>query len=208
MALNDFKDVNQEGGVLTVSNSNMGKGIKWNPITKQYEVNIGDGLEINEQGQVVAKKIEANPVTTQMVDNGSATVIGQTYTIDYGNGLIEVNGIMTFPLATVINRDTTPDARYVNGFFVGCADAPTPYLNTETLYHKETRRSITAKSLGMKSILNVNAIPMDISGYRTETVWLVNRELFSDSIILGIHTLASLDQGSINVMFQIKGIKA
>lgn len=41
------------GGVLTVSNSNIGKGIKWNPITKQYEVNIGDGLEINEQGQIV-----------------------------------------------------------------------------------------------------------------------------------------------------------
>ena len=57
MALNDFKDTNQDGGVLTVSNSNMGKGIKWNPNTKQYEVNIGDGLEINEQGQVAAKKI-------------------------------------------------------------------------------------------------------------------------------------------------------
>ena len=40
MALNDFKDTNQGGGVLTVSNSNIGKGIKWNDTTKKYEVDV------------------------------------------------------------------------------------------------------------------------------------------------------------------------
>ena len=40
MALNDFKDANQGGGVLTVSNSNIGKGIKWNDTTKKYEVDV------------------------------------------------------------------------------------------------------------------------------------------------------------------------
>ena len=40
MVLNDFKDTNQGGGVLTVSNSNIGKGIKWNDTTKKYEVDV------------------------------------------------------------------------------------------------------------------------------------------------------------------------
>ena len=40
MALKDFKDTNQGGGVLTVSNSNIGKGIKWNDTTKKYEVDV------------------------------------------------------------------------------------------------------------------------------------------------------------------------
>lgn len=47
MALNDFKDTTQGGGVLTVSNSNIGNGIKWNPITKKYEVDIIDLTPIN-----------------------------------------------------------------------------------------------------------------------------------------------------------------
>ena len=49
MALNDFKDTNQGGGVLTVSNSNIGKGIKWNDTTKKYEVDV-DVLVSTEGG--------------------------------------------------------------------------------------------------------------------------------------------------------------
>ena len=40
MVLSDFKDTNQGGGVLTVSNSNIGEGIKWNDTTKKYEVDV------------------------------------------------------------------------------------------------------------------------------------------------------------------------
>ena len=52
MALNDFKDTNQGGGVLTVSNSNIGKGIKWNDTTKKYEVDV-DVLVSTEGGVAV-----------------------------------------------------------------------------------------------------------------------------------------------------------
>lgn len=194
--------------VKVVAPANIGKGIKWNPDTKQYEVNIGDGLEINEQGQVVMKPIVAEPVTTQITDNGSASVIGEQYTIDYGNGLIEVNGIIDYPLATIRNADTTREARWVNGFYVGCSNDQVPYLADTVLYHKETFRQITAKSLGMSKILSVNAICCDIAGYRTETPWLVNDQVFSTEIRLGVHTLAELSQNSIRVMFQVKGIKA
>ncbi len=196
--------------VKVVAPANMGRGIKWNPDTKQYEVNIGDGLEINEQGQVVAKKVEANPVATQMIDNGSATVIGETYTIDYGNGLIEVNGLLYFPLDTVPREvsDSTAFPHEKDGFFMVCTNSSISYADQSSLYHKESCRRFTASDFGMRSILSINAIAGDLVGYRTETPWIVNNEIFSDQFTLGIHTLAELNQDRVPVMFQIKGIKA
>lgn len=66
MALNDFKDVNQGGGVLTVSNSNIGKGIKWNPVTKQYEVNVKSGqpIQINSNGEL---EVAIHPSTENLI---------------------------------------------------------------------------------------------------------------------------------------------
>ena len=58
MALNDFKDTNQEGGVLTVSNSNIGRGIKYNPNTKQYEVDIVDLTAINNSINRLSNEVE------------------------------------------------------------------------------------------------------------------------------------------------------
>lgn len=58
MALNDFKDTNQ-GGVLTVSNSNIGKGIKWNPDTKQYEVDIVDLTPINNSIDRLSNEVQS-----------------------------------------------------------------------------------------------------------------------------------------------------
>ena len=60
MALNDFKDTNQGGeGVLTVSNSNIGKGIKWNPDTKQYEVDIVDLTPINNSIDRLSNEVQS-----------------------------------------------------------------------------------------------------------------------------------------------------
>ena len=36
--------------VKVVAPANMGKGIKWNPDTKQYEVSLGNGLYFDENG--------------------------------------------------------------------------------------------------------------------------------------------------------------
>lgn len=193
--------------VKVVAPRNIGKGIIWNENTKQYEVNIGEGLEINNEGKVVVKKLITNPVTTKIVDNGTAQVIGEQYTIDYGNGLIEVNGILKFPLTTKTDKEAGTTTQPFGRFYSGCASTPTKYMG-EDLYHKESAIVISAASLGMSKLLAINALACDLGGYRTETTWIVNKTLFANSFTLGVHTLASLEQDEISVMFQVKGIKA
>lgn len=193
--------------VKVVAPRNIGKGIIWNDKTKQYEVNIGDGLEINSDGKVVVKKIITNTSVERMTDNGTGTVVGEKYTIDYGNGLIEVNGIITYPLATKPNADKITPDRSVNGFSIGCAKTPVEYIG-KTMYHKESSRIVTAKELGMSNILSVQLTACDLDGYRTETPWIVNETLWGAYVTLGVHTLATLAQDQIRVMYQIKGLKA
>lgn len=195
--------------VKVVAPFNVGKGIIWNDKTKKYEVNIGDGLEINSEGKVVVKKLITNPVATKIVDNGTATVIGQQYTIDYGNGLIEVNGIMEFPLATV-PRQAKGNAFpiTIGRFGAGCSSRPMNYADVGEVYHKESVTTITAEELGMSKILNVSSMPCDIGGYRTESVWVVQDEIFTSYVRLGVKTLAKLDQDKMLALFQVKGIKA
>lgn len=193
--------------VFAVTPSNMGSGIIFNQSTGKYEVNIGDGLEIKDN-KVVIKKAVSIPVAANIVDNVNSQVIGQQHTIDYGNGLIEVNGLLKFPLDTVpreVSNNAFPHS--VGRFEIGASTDTAHFVDTGNLYYKESRIKITAAELGMSKILSVNSMAMDISGYRTESTWIVNQELFSDHIWLGVHTFASLDQDSINVMFQIKGIK-
>lgn len=193
--------------VYAVTPSNMGSGIIFNQSTGKYEVNIGDGLEIKDN-KVVIKKAVSVPVAANIVDNVNSQVIGQQHTIDYGNGLIEVNGLLKFPLDTVPReRSNNAFPHSVGRFEIGASSDTSHFVDTGNLYYKESRIKITAAELGMSKILSVNSMAMDISGYRTESTWLVNQELFSDHIWLGVHTFASLDQDSINVMFQIKGIK-
>lgn len=193
--------------VYTVVPENMGKGIIFNESTGKYEVNVGDGLEITNN-KVVIKKAVTTPVASNIVDSINSQVIGQQHTIDYGNGLVEVNGLLTFPLDTVPRERKDSAFPHSKGRFeIGCSSASSSFSDAGTLYYKESRIKITASELGMSKILSVNSMAMDISGYRTESTWLVNQELFSDHIWLGVHTYASLDQDSINVMFQIKGIK-
>lgn len=193
--------------VIVVTPDNIGKGLKWNASTETYEVNVGDGLEIDRTSKVVVKPVVVDPRSSNITDNGK--VIGEKYSIDYGNGLIEVNGIIEFPLSTTPRgKGDTAFTHKVGKFDVGCSETAQPFVDAGTLYYKETRLKITAAELGMSKILSVNSIPMDLGGYRTEAVWLVNQELFSDYIYLGVHTLASLSQDAMKAMFQIKGVKA
>lgn len=193
--------------VIVVTPDNIGKGIKWNASTEKYEVNVGDGLEIDSTGKVVVKPVVVDPRSSNITDNGK--VIGEKYSIDYGNGLVEVNGILEFPLSTTPRgKGDYAFTHKVGKFDVGCSETAQPFVDAGTLYYKETRLKITAAELGMSKILSVSSTPMDLGGYRTEAVWLVNQELFSDSIYLGVHTLASLSQDSMKAMFQIRGVKA
>lgn len=199
----------QGGGAFVVAPNNIGKGIIWNDNTKTYEVNIGNGLEINSEGKVVVQKLITNPEATKIVDNGTATVIGQQYTIDYGNGLIEVNGILEFPLATVPNSGSYGAFPITIGRFgAGCSSRPMNYADQADLYHKESVTVITAEELGMSKILNISSMPCDIDGYRTESVWIVQEGIFADYVKFGVKTLARLEQDKILTVFQVKGIKA
>ena len=188
---------------------NIGEGIIWDDAVKKYKINLGDGLEI-KNGKVKVKQISR--VETAKFDAGSALVSGRTYTIDYGNGLIEVNGLISLPLATTPNNRQASDpdtvGQQVDGTVkYGMFNVPTTY-NGRELYHKESVITISAASLGMSNIVGVNAVAGDVSGYLTEAVWLRNRELGGDSVDLGVHLLAFKEAEAISVMFQIKGIKA
>lgn len=176
---------------------------------EQFMPKVGKGLEFNEQGEIVITPIDNAPKTDQILDNGSASVIGEQYTIDYGNGLIEVNGLLYVPLDTVPrenNNNAFPHEK--NGFQIGCSRVPMEYVDAGRLYHKESKRDFKASDFGMSKILSVNAIAGDVGGYRTETPWVVNDKIFSSTISLGVHTLAALEQDQIPLMFQIKGLKA
>lgn len=198
---------NDTSAVYVVTTDNIGKGIKWNDSTGKYEANIGDGLEINSDGKIVVKSVVVNPRSTNITDNGK--VIGEKYSIDYGNGVVEVNGILEFPLDTVPRgKGDNAFPHSVGRFDIGCSETAHPFVDAGTLYFKESRVKITAAELGMSKILSVNSMPLDLSGYRTESTWLVNQELFSDYIYLGVHSLAALNQDSMKAMFQIKGVKA
>lgn len=199
--------------VSVVTPTNIGRGIKWDASTKKYEVNIGEGLIITDDGKVDVKKVNANPVPSDIIDPINGNVIGNQFTIDYGNGLVEVNGILKFPLKTTPNQPT--DDAYplqVGRFYTGCDTAPSGYFTDKVrypdIYHKESVTTFNAVDLGMSKILSVNAIACDLSGYRTETPWLVNNSAVTDYVSLGVHTLAYIGQDSISIMFQVKGLKA
>lgn len=213
MANTNANNVVNATDVHVVTPSNIGRGIKWDPNTKKYEVNIGEGMIITDDGKVDVKKINANPVPSDIIDPTNGKVIGNQFTIDYGNGLIEVNGVLKFPLKTTPNQPTE-DAYplQIGRFYVGCDTEPSGYFTDKIrypdIYHKESVTTFNAVDFGMSKILSVNAIACDLGGYRTETPWLVNNSSVSDYISLGVHTLANLSQDSIQIMFQVKGTKA
>ena len=186
MALNDFKDINQGGGVLTVSNSNIGKGIKWNPNTKQYEVNIGEGLEVNEQGQVVAKKIV--PVTT--FNNGSGAIVSNVIIIDYGNGLIEFSGRVVVSCTSLGNYIVTKSPY---GIWEGMAGVDLTSLNLKQLVSV----SLTA---GNQETSGVDGNAWLIAEPKPEPILKMMRIGAQMIDVPGIHDLG--------VFFTVKGIKA
>lgn len=60
----------------------------------------------------------------------------------------------------------------------------------------------------MDKIIAVNGIAGDLGGLRTETPWLVQDQLGTSAVRLGVHTLARLDQDKVVMFYQIKGTKA
>ena len=213
MALNDFKDTNQGGGVLTVSNSNIGKGIKWNPATKQYEVALSDELFINNEGLI---QLKAGKPKIETFDYGTGAVKHRRAIIDYG-GLIEVSGTIT--LGWMSSDFATPDyvstgrltaetnrlkSIYGQGLMVNRPTTVTPGL-----YNIETGYNINVAELGISKVVSVSCTAGDISGYTNEKVWVL-ADINTLTTVVPINIQADFRYGQTegSVSYTIKGIKA
>ena len=204
--------------VKVVAPMNMGKGIIWNDITKTYEVNIGNGLEINSEGKVVVKELITNPkelitnpVSTKIVDKVTAAVIGEQYTIDYGNGLIEVNCLLEFPLVTYVTHgEYYPNKPVTIGMFSATCSV-SGYRDSdsgEMLYPKKSVTTITAEELGMSKILSVSSMPCNIDANLSKNAWAGKDNLFTSNVRLGVNTTTVINENKLKALFQIKGFKA
>ena len=174
--------------VKVVAPTNMGKGIAWNEQTKQYEVNLGNGLVFNEQG-----KIELLPITPKTTfDNGTGQVVGNLTIIDYGNGIVEINGVVDVTTSYEGNNILTGSG-YVS---------------------MEGSVTINLREFNFKKILNVQATAGDQRGTYTakENAWIIGiasgEPIPTDRVNIGAQVVGDPKNRLVPVMFQIKGLRA
>lgn len=216
---------NDASAVIVVTPDNIGKGIKWNETTGKYEVNVGDGLIINEAGEVVTN----NKPIIRTFDNGTGEVIHQQAVIDYG-GVLEISGTIMLPLPpdpeALLNlggdrpeiqayRDNQARATGIRNLVVygGCGKADGGSLGLaypgQELYYHEVGVNFPYAELGISKVISVSATAGDVPGWRKETAWAVNS--FSsviDYVPVGIHVYMSKGQTHCALSYTIKGIKA
>lgn len=191
--------------VKVVAPANMGERLDWDAQTKKYNVNVDD---LEKRLHALENK-KLNDVIPEQIDLGAGTVHGTSYTIDYG-AFIEVNLRLEMPLVVPESppqKDWWSDSWKQGGKLFQAISVGTNY-GSETLYRKETVIAVTATELGMDKVIAVNGIAGDLSGLRTEAPWLVQDQLGTSAVRLGVHTLASLDQDKVVMFYQIKGTKA
>ena len=174
--------------VKVVAPTNIGKGIVWNEQTKQYEVNLGNGLVFNEQGE-----IELLPITPKTTfDNGTGQVVDNVTIIDYGNGIVEINGVVDITTSTVGNNILTGGG----------------YVSMEGYV------TINLHQFNFQKILNVQATAGDQrdTGTAKENAWIVGiasgEPISTDHIDIGAQIVGDRNKRVVPVMFQIRGLKA
>ena len=214
MALNDFKDTNQGGGVLTVSNSNIGKGIKWNPATNQYEVALSDELFINNEGLI---QLKAGKPKIETFDYGTGKVKHRRAIIDYG-GFIEVSGIITLgwmnsDFATPANVSagmlTAETNRLKSIYGPGLIVYQPSTVTTGQLYTVETGYNINVAELGISKVFSVSCTAGDIDWPRNERAWVIaDIQTLNTVVPIGFQTDFSPGQTEGTVSYTIKGTKA
>lgn len=174
--------------VKVVAPMNMGKDIVWNEQTKQYEVNLGNGLVFNEQG-----KIELLPITPKTTfDNGTGQVVNNVTIIDYGNGIVEINGI--------VDITTSNDGNNI--------------LTGEGYVSMEGSATINLHEFNFQKILNIQATAGDQreTGTAKENAWIIGiasgEPISTDEIVIGAQIVGDPNARVVPVMFQIRGLKA
>ena len=224
MALNDFKDTNQGGGVLTVSNSNIGKGIKWNPATNQYEVALGDGLFINDDGLIQLKAVKPKIET---FDNGTGVVKHRRAIIDYG-GLIEVSGVIklgwmsskyaidssaninaagnAMPASTLTAETNRLKSIYGQGLIVN-----RPYYVDAGVYSIQTGYHFNVAEIGISKVIYVG-YSVGRGGKNvmdTERAWVIGDiDTLTTVVPISAHVEFIPGQTECSLSYTIKGIKA
>ena len=221
MAINTTGNNGSVVGVTGVHPDNMGKGIKWNPATNQYEVALGDGLFINDDGLIQLKAIEPKIET---FDNGTGVIKHRRAIIDYG-GLIEVSGTIMLGLmspdfaigTSVSNAAVTAEINrlksiYGQGFFAYRPDKVTSSPVGETggvLYYVESGYKINVAEFGISKVISVSCTAGDILGHRRETAWVIGDITTLTTVVpIGIQVLFNEGQTECSVSYTIKGIKA
>ena len=214
-------------GVTGVHPDNIGKGIKWNPATKQYEVALGKGLYIDNAGLI---QIQSNAPTIKTFDNGTGKVVHKQVIIDYG-AIVEVSGTVMLPLPpnpkeivaqlnagnSTLHKEfldevkrTQPD---IDVYLPHRADTKTLGMggvNDKTdLFYIEAVYRLKLADFGISQVLAVNATAGDVYDYRKETAWVVSDIISQqETVPIGVHTYFSQGQTSIAVSYSIKGLKA
>lgn len=223
MANKNAKNVVNAPDVHVVTPSNMGKGIKYNETTKQYDVSVGSGLAINENGDVVT----VNKPEIRTYDNGTGKIVHKQAITDAG-GFIEVSGVVSLPLpsdpASLVGlsgldprivayqeqqrRDTGISSLIVYGG-TGKADGAAlgiSYAGTELYYH-EVGFLLHLADYGIDELVSAVATAGDLPGWKKETAWIVSSFEKQADVPIGIHVYMTPGDTACSVSYSIKGTK-
>lgn len=223
MANKNAKNLVNAPDVHVVAPSNMGKGIKYNESTKQYDVSVGSGLEINSNGEVVT----VNKPEIRTFDNGTGKVVHKQAITDAG-GFIEVSGVISLPLPSdpkaLLNlggddpkieayqeqqRRATGISNLVvyggtgkaDGFALGMT-----FAGAELYYH-EVGFLLNLADYGIDELVSAVATAGDVPGWKKETAWVVSSFEKQAYVPIGIHVYMSPGDTACSVSYAIKGTK-
>lgn len=223
MANKNAKNVVNAPDVHVVAPSNIGKGIKYNESTKQYDVSVGSGLEINSNGEVVT----VNKPVIRTFDNGTGKIVHKQAITDAG-GFIEVSGVISLPLPSdpksLLNLDVRSPIvaayqekqRVASGIsslivYGGTAKASgaalgLTFTNADVYYH-EVGFLLNLADYGIDELVSAVATAGDVPGWKKETAWVVSSFEKQAYVPIGIHVYLEPGDTHCAVSYSIKGTK-
>lgn len=223
MSNKNAKNAMNAPDVHVVAPSNIGKGIKYNESTKQYDVSVGSGLAINTNGEVVT----VNKPEIRTFDNGTGKIVHKQAITDAG-GFIEVSGVISLPLPSdpksLLNLDIHSPIvaayqerqRRASGIssltvYGGTGKASGAALGLTfaeaDVYYHEVGFLLHLADYGIDELVSAVATPGDLPGWRKETAWIVSSFDKQADVPIGIHVYLEPGDRECSVSYSIKGTK-